>query len=223
LGQNDMIIYGAALSPFVRKVLAVAAEKGLTVELKSVGLGDPNPEFRAASPFGKMPALRDGDFTLADSSAIAHYLDAKVPEPALIPADPLQRGQVVWFDEFADTIFQPPAAKIFFNRVVAPILQKRPGDEAAAESGARELEPILDWLNAAIPNDDHLVGGRFTLADISVASVFVNLAHAGWHIDADRWPRLAAYVADILARPCLAGLVARENGFMARLTAPRTA
>ena len=69
-----------------------------------VGPGDPNPDFRAASPFGKMPALADGDYHLADSSAIIHYLEAKHPEPALIPADPKERGRTVWFDEFADTM-----------------------------------------------------------------------------------------------------------------------
>ena len=37
---------------------------------------------------GKCRRFRDGDFTLADSSAIVHYLEAKHPEPALIPADP---------------------------------------------------------------------------------------------------------------------------------------
>ena len=83
-----MILYGSTMSPFVRKVAAFAAEKGIDFELKAIGLGDPDPEFRAASPFGKMPALIDGDYRLADSSAIIHYLEAKYPEPELIPADP---------------------------------------------------------------------------------------------------------------------------------------
>ncbi len=61
-----MIIYGSTMSPFVRKVLALAAELGTSVESKQVGLGSQDPEFRAASPFGKIPALRDGDFLLAE-------------------------------------------------------------------------------------------------------------------------------------------------------------
>mgnify|MGYP006211470151 CR=1 FL=1 len=64
-----MIVYGSSLSPFVRKVLAFAAEKGIEVELKAIGLANREPDFLEASPFGKMPALRDGDFTVADSSA----------------------------------------------------------------------------------------------------------------------------------------------------------
>ena len=82
-----MILYGSSLSPFVRKVLAYAGEKGIELDSQPVGPGDPNPDFRAASPFGKMPGFADGDYRLGDSSAIIHYLEAKYPEPALIPAD----------------------------------------------------------------------------------------------------------------------------------------
>ena len=75
-----MILYGSSLSPFVRKVLAFAGEKGIQLDSQPVGPGDPNPDFREASPFGTMPALADGDYRLADSSAIIHYLEALKPE-----------------------------------------------------------------------------------------------------------------------------------------------
>ncbi len=64
-----MIVYGSSLSPFVRKVVAFAAEKGIELEVKPVGPGSQDPEFREASPFGKMPGFRDGDFAISDSSA----------------------------------------------------------------------------------------------------------------------------------------------------------
>ncbi|HEY7006068.1 MAG TPA: glutathione S-transferase family protein, partial [Sphingomicrobium sp.] len=94
-----MILYGSSLSPYVRKVLAVAGEKGIELELQpsGAGPGQPSAEFLEASPFRKMPAFRDGDYTLADSSAIVHYLEAKYPEPELIPSDPKLRGKTVWF------------------------------------------------------------------------------------------------------------------------------
>src|SRR5829696_428206 len=99
-----MILYGSSLSPFVRKVLAYAGEKGIELDVLPVGPGDRNPDYRAASPFGKMPGFADGDYLLADSSAIIHYLEAKHPDPVLIPADPKLRGRTIWFDEFGDTI-----------------------------------------------------------------------------------------------------------------------
>jgi glutathione S-transferase len=67
-----MILYGSSLSPFARKVLAYAGEKGIELELQPTGFPNHSPEYLEASPFRKMPAFRDGDYTLADSSAIIH-------------------------------------------------------------------------------------------------------------------------------------------------------
>ena len=117
-----MILYGSSLSPYVRKVLAFAAEKGIELELRPTGdaPGKPGPEFLAASPTRKMPALVDGDYRLADSSAIVHYLEALRPEPNLIPTEARARGRTIWFDEYGDTIVMGCGGKMFFNRVVAP-------------------------------------------------------------------------------------------------------
>ena len=99
-----MIVFGSTLSPYVRKVMVFGAEKGLDLELEAAGMGRGGPEFMAASPFGKMPGFKDGDFLISDSSAIVAYLDAKYPEPSLIPAEPRARARTIWFDELADTI-----------------------------------------------------------------------------------------------------------------------
>ena len=213
-----MILYGSSLSPFVRKVLAFAAEKGIELEVVPVGPGDPNPDFRAASPFGKMPGFADGDYRLADSSAIIHYLEAKQPAPVLIPADPKLRGKTIWFDEFGDTILAVCGAKMFFNRVVAPRFLKRPGDENAAATAERdELPPILDYLETVVPGESgYLVGDSLTLADIAVASPFANLGHLDCQLDPARHGRTRAYVERILARPSFAAWVERETAFLAR-------
>ena len=53
-----MKVFGNTLSPFVRKTLAFAAEKGLQVELVAAGMGAGPPEFKQASPFGRCRASR---------------------------------------------------------------------------------------------------------------------------------------------------------------------
>ena len=215
-----MILYGSTMSPFVRKVAAYAAEKGIEIELKPTTLADPDPEFRAASPFRKMPALVDGGYKLADSSAIIHYLEAKFPEPELIPADPEQRGRVIWFDEFADTLLFARGAKIFFNKIVAPRFLGREGDLSVAETAERdELPPLLDYLEGVIPDSGYLVGDRLTLADIAVAGPFANFGHCDVAIDPARYPKINAYVASILGRPSFARHVERETAFLARAEA----
>ncbi len=206
-----MILYGAPVSPFVRKVLAFAAEKALPLELVPIGLGDQNPDFLACSPFRKMPGFTDGDFSISDSTAIVTYLDAKYPEPALLPADPENRARAIWFDEFADTMLGASGGKIFFNRVVAPKFMGRDGDEEAAKAGEAELPALFAYLEGVIPASGYLVGDTLTLADISVASPFVNLAHAGVAPDAGSYPKLAAYIAAIHARPSFADWIRRER------------
>ena len=211
-----MIIYGSSISPFVRKTLAAAAEKGLAVENKVSAPGNPDPDFIACSPFRKIPALRDGDFTVCDSSAIVHYMEGVQPQPALIPAEAKARARVIWFEEFADTIVVGAAGPIFFNRVVAPKFMGKPGDEAAADKAEKEaLPPVMDYLEGVVPEPGgFLVGDNVTLADIAVASPFVNLRHLG--LDLSRWPRTLAYVDSILSRPSFAPLIETENRIFGR-------
>jgi glutathione S-transferase len=216
-----MILYGSSLSPFVRKVLAFAGEKGIALDLQPTGFPNPSPEFLDASPFRKMPAIRDGDYTLADSSAIIHYLEAKHPEPALIPRDPQLRGKTIWFDEFGDTIVCACGAKIFYNKIVAPRFLGRPGDDAAAAAAeCDELPPILDYLEKVVPEaGGYLVGGQLTLADIAVAGPFANFRHTRTKIDPERFPRTIAYVESILSRPSFTQWIERETAFLAKQTA----
>lgn len=218
-----MILYGSSLSPFVRKTLAFAAEKGIELELRPTGAapGQPSEEFLEASPLRKMPALRDRDYTLADSTAIVHFLEAKFPEPALIPADPKLRGKTIWFEEFADTVACAAVGKIFFNRVVAPRFLGRDGDlDAAAACERDDLPPMLDYLEKVVPADGgFLVGDRLTLADLAIASPFANFEHCGVNVDPDRYPRTVAYVQRILARPSFSQWVEREKALMAKIAA----
>jgi glutathione S-transferase len=215
-----MILYGSSLSPFVRKVLAYCGERDIGIELQPTGVapGTQSDDFVKASPFRRMPALRDGDYTLADSSAIIHYLEAKYPERPLIPSEPKSRGTVIWYEEFADTILVSCGAKIFFNLIVAPRFLGRPGDqEAARQAELNDLPPILDYIEKVAPDDgEYLVGESLTLADIAVAGPFANFRHTNTRVDAEKYPRTLAYVERILARPSFAPWVEREAAMLAK-------
>ncbi len=206
-----MILYGAPVSPYVRKILAYAAQRGIALELVPVGIGDPNPDFVAISPFRKMPALKDGDFGISDSSAIIVYLEAKHPENGLVPTTAEDRARVTWFEEFADTIATAVGGKIFFNRVVSPKFLGQPGDEAAALAGEKEMVPLYDYLEGIIPESGYLVGDRLSVADIAVASPFVNAAHCGIKPDAAAYPKLTAFLAHMHASPGFAEWIPRER------------
>ncbi len=207
-------VYGVPISPFVRKVWVAAAEKGIAIEMAHGNTNDPSPEFAAASPFRKIPAIEDGDFRLADSSAILTYFEAKVPHPALLPLDPQARAKAIWFEEYADTIILAAAGKVVFNRVIAPMFVGIPGDEAAALQGIADLGPVLDYLECAAPPSGYLVGD-FSVGDIAVASMLASLDYARFSLDPARWPKAADWYDRVKQRPCWIDVTKREKAAMA--------
>jgi glutathione S-transferase len=149
--ELPMIIFGASLSPFVRKVLAFAHEKGIDFEHRPFHPIKPPADFLAASPFRKIPALQDEDFSICDSSAIVAYIEAKYPTPPLIPTEPRARARTIWLEEYADTILTGAVAKIFAHRVVRPLFMKQAGDAAVADAAEREeLPPVLAYLESIV-------------------------------------------------------------------------
>ena len=111
---------------------------------------------------------------------------------------------MMWFEEFNDTILVPTAGKVFFQLVVRPTLFKEQPDMAIVEQAlAKDIPPVFDYLEQQI-SGPFLVGGKISLADIAVHCVFVNFKMIKQPVDAARWPKLAGYVAALLARPTLA-------------------
>jgi glutathione S-transferase len=79
-------IIGSARSSHTRIVRMACMEKGIGYTLTEAELG--SPEVFAIHPFGRMPVLRHGDFSLCESKAIITYLDRAFEGPELIPSDP---------------------------------------------------------------------------------------------------------------------------------------
>jgi glutathione S-transferase len=211
-----MKVFGFPLSPFVRKVHVVAAEKGIAIEMVLGKPGEPSPDFLAASPFGKIPALQDGDFTLADSTAIVTYFDAVQPNPPISPGDARQRAKAIWFEEFADTILIAAGGKVLFNRFVGPKLFGVPGDEALAEQGLKELGPLRDYLESQVSADGWLAGADFSIGDVAVACTFRSLGYIGLEPDAATHPKTAAWYSRVKARPSWQQVAVLEAKIMER-------
>jgi glutathione S-transferase len=211
-----IVIYGSSMSPFVRKAMVFAIEKGIPYDAQPGGARAIDPDFAKASPFGKIPAMKDGDFLLADSTAMVTYFDAIKLEPNLIPTEAKARARTIWYEEFADTMVADCGAKIFFTRVVGPKFMGIQTDPAVADAAQRDAFPkLVDYLESLIPPSGYLVEDRFTLADISIASPFATMALGGCPVSAETHPRTAAYLDGILARPSFAGLIEKEKALLA--------
>jgi glutathione S-transferase len=211
-----IVIYGSSMSPFVRKAMVFATEKGIAFDPQPGGRRAPDPDFAKASPFGKIPAMKDGDYLLADSTAIVAYLDAIKPEPNLIPTEPKARGRCFWFEEFGDTMVADCGGKIFFTRVVGPRFMGMTTDLAVADAAqADDFPKLADYLESVVPASGYLVEDRFTLADIAVASPFATMALADCPVNSATHPKTVRYLEGILARPSFATLIAQEKAMLA--------
>lgn len=211
-----MKIYGFPLSPFVRKVVVAAREKGLDYELIPANPSQPTEEFLEVSPFSKIPAIADGEFTLADSTAIVTYFDAKYPEPALLPADPRARGRAVWFEEVADTILIPAGAPIVLNRFLRPNIFGTEGDEAAAVAGEEAIKKPLGYLESAV-GDGGWLDGEFSVGDLAVACTIKTLSYTGWTLDPTSYPKLSAWYDRVAERPAWRQAAEEEAAIFASL------
>ncbi len=206
-------LLGAFGSPFVRKVYVALTEKGIAFEHEQVIPFGASAEYRKLSPLGKIPAYQDGDKTLADSSVIIAYLERTHPQPALYPADAYDYARALWFEEFGDGGLAPVmGAKVFFPKVIAPRFFKQEPNLAEIQKVVdNEVPPMLDYLEGEIGDKEYLVANKFTVADIGVATIFVNYGFAGYGVDAKRWPKLAAYVNRILSRPSFKSAIDQEK------------
>jgi glutathione S-transferase len=149
---------------------------------------------------------------LPDSSCIIAYLERAHPRPALYPEDARQLGRALFLEEYADTRLIETLGPVFFQRIVRPVILKQQTDEALVRKKIDEEAPrVFDWLESQLSDGEWLVGGRFTVADLATGSPFVNYAHAGEGVDARRWPRLAAYVERVHARPSFKALIEEER------------
>lgn len=213
-------LYGAPISPFVRKTMVALAEKGVTYEHDPVVPAIAPAEFKRISkeisPLGKIPAYRDGDLTLADSSVIIAYLERVQPSPALYPSDARDYARALWFEEYGDGGLAPiMGPKIFFQKIAGPAFFKTPTDEAVVNKAINEeLPPLFDYLEAQLGTGDWLVGRSFSVADIGVATQFAQARLAGVSSDAKRWPKLAAYVERALARPSFKDAVGKAKAML---------
>jgi len=183
-------------------VIVALAEKGIEYEHVMVMPFNQTDEYYAISPLGKVPCYEDQGVAIPDSSVIIDYLEHVNPTPALYPSDPIQRAQALFLEEYADTKLGDVVGTVFRQRFVNPnFFQQEPDEEIVKQALEVDIPPVFDYLEGQIADKPFLIGGQFSIADIAVASPFVNFGLGGEKVDASRWPKLADYVERMHARP----------------------
>ena len=194
-------VHGVAFSAHTRKVLLALREKDLAFELVQVIPLSPPPGWQELSPLGKIPVLRGPDISVADSSVICHYLERVHPTPSIYPKEPAAFARALWIEEYVDGGLAPHVLHgLLMQRVFAPrFLNLAPDEALIRRSLEQEIPPRLSYLERNLEGD-FFAGDRFSIADITVASMLINLQFAGERLD--RYPKLERYMQSLLQRPC---------------------
>jgi len=208
-----LTIYGVPFSAHTRKVILTARWKDLPFAVEPVVPLTPPPAWEDLSPTGKIPAIKDGDFALADSSAICAYLEKKHPAKPIFPQTAEDLGRALWLEEYVDGTLQEFVLSHFLlETIFAPaFLQKDTNWEKVNNALKVEIPQCFHQLEQWIKVEQYLVANQFSIADITLASILINFAYGGKAIDESAFPRLAAYFKFILRHPTVRETLAAEN------------
>ena len=159
-----MKLVGSHLSPFLRKVRIVLAEKKIDCALEEALPNAPGSRVPDYNPLGKIPALAlDDGRALYDSRVIVEFLDNVSPVNRLIPAENRERSEVKRWEALADGVLD--ASLLIRYEGQRPEAQRSP-DWIARQSG--KVEAGLAAMDRDLGNKAWCTGNDFTLADIAV-------------------------------------------------------
>ncbi len=213
-------IYGVPISVHTRKVIAVAITKNLpheVVPVVPVIPDNPPPNWRQLSPTGKIPALTDGDFTVADSAAICAYLERLHPDHPVYPRSPRDYARALSLEQYAGSLFREVVHPLFHETVVHPKIRNVPTDQGKVDTVLAKAVPENFGYLDSIADGDFLVGKVMSIADIAVASNLTTYQYIGFDLDRARFPRLAALYDRIVRQPAMREALRREEAVVASM------
>ena len=149
-----LTVYTVPISLYCAKLRIVLRHKALKWEEQSPIGGYGSDEYKSIVPSGNLPALVDGKLLIADSEAIAEYLEEICPSPAMLPAKPDARAKTREAGRFHDTRLEPELRKIFKT------ISSKNQDQKLKDSQETEINIRLHQLSKLLnPEPNHLFLG----------------------------------------------------------------
>lgn len=195
-------LYHQPLSPFCRKIRVMLGEKRLAYELIDEKPWEERDGFLALNPGGTVPVLvEDNGTAIAESLAIAEYLDEVYTAIPLIPGTPAERGEIrrinLWFDlKFADEVSKP----VLFEKVDRRVNRWGEPSLANIRAGIENLKYHLDYVSYLADARRWIGGELFSLADITVAAHLSALDYLG-DVPWAQFPAAKEWYARVKSRP----------------------
>ena len=172
---------------------AEAAGINYTTKLVDLSQGEQSSlEYLAVNPYGKVPALKDGDFTMAESAAIMRYM-ARENSSELYPADAKAQAKCDQWMDYVNHHIRSNIAKVHFNRSLAPMMGAEV-DEKSMADGLRFLGNSLPAIEQCLSQQPFLCGDKMTLADIALVAALEPIDMS--KIDISEHPSLTKWLAE---------------------------
>jgi glutathione S-transferase len=153
------------------------------------------PDYLKVNPNGRIPALDDDGTLVWESMAINLHLAEKY-DKGFRPRSLEERAHTVQWSFWGMTEIEPGLIEAFVNRVMLPEAQR---NQAAGDAGEQKLQRPLAVLDKELGQRRFLLGDRFTLADLNVASVLLIAPMA--RIDLSKYPNVQRWLAACSDRP----------------------
>ena len=206
-------LYDCSTAPSPRRARILLAEKGVVHDTVQVDLRNGEqlgPAYRLINPQCTVPALRTDDgLMLTDNAAIAAYLEARFPEPALMGVTPAEKAAIAgwsWRIEFEGLLAIAEALRnsspAMANRAL-PGPHNYPQIAELAQRGVARVQQLFVTLNRLLEGREFVAAGRFSLADIT-AVVAVDFARVVKVKPGDAHPHLLRWREGMGARPSTA-------------------
>lgn len=190
-------LYLDLLSQPCRSVYIFAKKNDIPFELKQVLLikgQQTDATFRAVNPLMKVPALKDGDFTLAESIAILLYLARKFKTPDhWYPTDLQKRARVDEYLSWQHTSVRMFGSKVFLMKTLVPLFLGSPVPPEKLEGAVEGLNEALKAFEEKFLQDRPFIAGdEISLADLVALVEIMQPVGAGHDVFEGR-PKLAAW------------------------------
>ena len=173
-------LYHQPLCPFSRKIRLVLREKNLVAELTEVAPWDREPEFLKLNPAAEVPVLVVDETVVADSAAIADYLNETHPEPDLLGRSQAQRNEVRRLVGWFDVKFRREVTDLLWGEKLLRRLKRNgvPSSEAL-RAGAANIRGHLAYIGYLYEDRRWLAGDDLSLADLAAAAHLSALDYLG--------------------------------------------
>lgn len=191
-----LTLYHSPISPNSRRVWITLLEKEIEFELVEIKLNGEQfkPEFLAINPLHHIPVLVDDGFNIVESLAILDYLEAKYPQPTMLPKDAKDLA-VVRMVELLTVNELLPATTTFLPQ----ILGLPGGNPEKTEPAKQKISTVLSFFENTLDNRPYFGSQSLTLAEAVAGTVVPWLPKTG--ISLSEYPKVSAWCDRLISRP----------------------